>query len=95
MDWARLTVSNKIQEDVLEELREKLAKHFGVTVNGPYVTVRWKGRSVSMIATSIDSGETEKGVHPCEANPGKVCEYSDLDPSHDQCVFCGEPHERK
>lgn len=44
-----------IADEMLEEMRKKLAESFGVTVMGPQVTLRW-GRSlkqVSMIVISV------------------------------------------
>lgn len=44
-----------LADEMLEEMRKILAQSFGVTVVGPYVTLRW-GRSlkqVSMVAISV------------------------------------------
>lgn len=50
---------------VMEIMRKRLAEEFGVTVVGPYVTLRWReGRNlvqVAMLVTSItDSGQVEE-----------------------------------
>lgn len=32
----------------------------------------------------------------CEDSPAGICVYDgDMDPAHDHCLFCGQPHERK
>jgi len=44
---------------------------------------------------------TEPGLvvgkaHDCPSSPHSYCEYHDgEDPSHDSCVHCGDPYERK
>jgi hypothetical protein len=36
------------------------------------------------------------GDHDCEKSPNGRCEYDRVnDPAWDQCVHCGDPHERK
>ena len=38
----------------------------------------------------------EFGVWECRSSPTEHCVYnSGRDPSHDNCMFCGEPEERK
>ncbi len=110
MSYNRLKLESPVQTRILRELREKLSERFGITVVGPYVTLRWKEkenhRSVSMIVLDIDSGElVESTLWKCDSRkmPGsfgktysKPCAYNhDADPAHDSCVFCGEPEERK
>lgn len=36
------------------------------------------------------------GTWPCEKSPVGVCIYHRYkDPASDQCIYCGNPHERK
>jgi len=36
------------------------------------------------------------GIHECPKSPTHACVYNDEeDPSHDGCLFCHGPHERK
>ena len=55
------------QEATVEEMRQLLAKQFGVTVVGQFVTVRWYDprndprwnrtlRQVTMVVTDVDDG---------------------------------------
>lgn len=50
-------------EPTVEQLRKQLAKEFGVTVQGPYVTVRWyEGetlKQVSMIIYDVHDPDNE------------------------------------
>lgn len=40
--------------------------------------------------------DLDLGCWECEESPTEECVYnSDVDPEHDQCVFCGRPSERK
>lgn len=58
---------------LLEEMRKKLAVGFGVTVVGPYITLRFK---------SADGGHTECFMHVLELTNTKILE--DIDPDWDK-----------
>lgn len=100
MSHVRIKLESSVQERVLEELRQKIARDFGVTLIGPYLTLRWtmdgKHRQASFIATDVSSGEYVQGYWECAVAKPKVCAYDhDADPAHDSCIYCGQPEERK
>jgi hypothetical protein len=71
-DWmpseelCQLSVKNQEAKRILEKLRLKLAEHFGVTVVGPHVTIRFgEGNAlicVSMTAFSITDSRIREPV---------------------------------
>ena len=50
-----------------------------------------------LISTPIPNFDgIEEGIHECYESPSARCIYDEeMDPSHDFCVFCQQPHERK
>lgn len=56
--YLKVRLEDASQETVIEEMRKKISKEFGVTVVGQFVTVRWGDpmRSVTMVITDADDG---------------------------------------
>ena len=61
--WLRVDL-DPVQEELIEEMRQKVAKQFGVTVQGQFVTLRWSNglksplKSVTMVVIDADDGVT-------------------------------------
>jgi hypothetical protein len=56
---------NKKAEKIVEKLRNKLSKEFGVTIQGSIVTLRYSEKNsplieISMVITNIDDGIEEE-----------------------------------
>lgn len=97
MSFAQIDFTSKEQAATVEELRSMLTKQFGVTVVGPYLTVRWKNCQVSMTINDVDTGKRVSSKQwQCEARGKNIlkqyCVYDPVaDPMHDSCIYCGQP----
>ncbi|CAH7393383.1 hypothetical protein VCHA53O466_50060 [Vibrio chagasii] len=48
------------------------------------------------VELDVSPSELHMGIQHCNESPVKICVYNESeDPAHDDCIFCGEPSERK
>lgn len=91
--WVQVEVpANASEGDVSEKIESTLSC-------GSVMSVL-RRKSLETYKRGSDCGvvlpDCSEGIHLCELSPTARCCYSDLDdPSHDSCLFCGEPSERK
>lgn len=80
-DAEKLEAQARALRRAAKEAKQKLvASHLGAwTVNGSELSV-----------------DTDYWAWDCPTSPTKKCVYNDeLDWCHDECIFCGDPYERK
>lgn len=81
------SVREKPVNDLARENNELRRKLVAAVIIGK---LNWKENH------SFDADLISIGMHNCPTSPIGVCAYEDdEDPSHEDCVFCHEPNERK
>jgi hypothetical protein len=80
----------------LKKVREKLDSIHVEEYHLASKLIRLQVMEVLCHMPELDFDDVTIGDWSCDESPIEVCAYNDAeDPLHDECLFCGDPEERK